>query len=60
MIFCIFIIYLFRYALEKYKTIILIGETGCGKTTQIPQYLFEAGWTDKGRCIACTQVFNLI
>uniref|UniRef100_A0A2N9FR51 RNA helicase n=1 Tax=Fagus sylvatica TaxID=28930 RepID=A0A2N9FR51_FAGSY len=26
-----------------------------GKTTQIPQYLKEAGWADGGRLIACTQ-----
>uniref|UniRef100_A0A6P7GSF6 Probable ATP-dependent RNA helicase DHX35 n=1 Tax=Diabrotica virgifera virgifera TaxID=50390 RepID=A0A6P7GSF6_DIAVI len=25
------------YLLEKYQTLILIGETGCGKSTQIPQ-----------------------
>lgn len=30
------------------KTLIIIGETGSGKTTQIPQYLHEAGFTDKG------------
>ncbi|XP_073986737.1 ATP-dependent RNA helicase DHX33 isoform X2 [Rhodnius prolixus] len=27
--------------IEKHKTIILIGETGSGKTTQIPQYIHE-------------------
>nr|CAH7724041.1 unnamed protein product [Callosobruchus chinensis] len=32
------------YALEKYQTLVLIGETGCGKSTQIPQYLIEAEW----------------
>ncbi|UZJ57261.1 hypothetical protein CBS101457_006581 [Exobasidium rhododendri] len=26
-------------------TVIILGETGSGKTTQIPQYLFEAGFT---------------
>jgi ATP-dependent RNA helicase DDX35 len=31
------------YALEKFRTIILIGETGCGKSTQIPRYLYDAG-----------------
>ncbi|XP_039761529.1 probable ATP-dependent RNA helicase DHX35 [Pararge aegeria] len=31
------------YLLEKYQTLILIGETGCGKSTQVPQYLYEIG-----------------
>jgi len=31
-----------------------VGETGSGKTTQIPQYLHEAGYTAKGK-VACTQ-----
>ena len=30
-------------ALEKYDTLVLVGETGSGKTTQLPQFLFEAG-----------------
>ncbi|CAN8022020.1 unnamed protein product [Ixodes persulcatus] len=34
--------------------IILIGETACGKTTQIPQYLHEAGFTKRG-AIGITQ-----
>lgn len=25
------------YLLEKYQSLILIGETGCGKSTQVPQ-----------------------
>jgi len=33
----------------------MVGQTGCGKTTQLPQYLFEAGWAADGRVIACTQ-----
>lgn len=41
-------------AIEKYQVMIIVGETGSGKTTQIPQYLHEAGYTAKGR-IACTQ-----
>ncbi|XP_045474537.1 probable ATP-dependent RNA helicase DHX35 [Harmonia axyridis] len=32
------------YLLEKYQTLILVGETGCGKSTQIPQYMMEAEW----------------
>ena len=43
------------YALEKYSTVVVTAETGSGKSTQLPQYLHEAGWTRGGRCIACTQ-----
>lgn len=32
----------------------MIGETGSGKTTQITQYLAEAGYTTRGK-IGCTQ-----
>lgn len=43
--------------LEYVKThniIIIEAETGSGKTTQIPQFLHEAGYTQKGM-IGCTQ-----
>ncbi|KAI5590949.1 hypothetical protein BDE02_04G045100 [Populus trichocarpa] len=43
------------YLVETHATTIVVGETGSGKTTQIPQYLKEAGWADGGRVIACTQ-----
>ena len=36
------------------QMLIVIGETGSGKTTQITQYLAEAGYTVKGK-IGCTQ-----
>jgi pre-mRNA-splicing factor ATP-dependent RNA helicase DHX16 len=33
----------------------LKGETGSGKTTQIPQYLYEDGYTKDKKKIGCTQ-----
>ena len=39
---------------EKNQIIIVEAETGSGKTTQIPQFLHEAGYTKKGM-IGCTQ-----
>ena len=44
----------FLRALQEHKVMVLVGETGSGKTTQIPQYLHEAGWSELG-CIGCTQ-----
>ncbi|CAC5417695.1 DHX35 [Mytilus coruscus] len=43
------------YLLEKYQTVVIVGETGCGKSTQIPQYLLESGWAEKGYLIGVTQ-----
>uniref|UniRef100_A0A914BWD0 RNA helicase n=1 Tax=Acrobeloides nanus TaxID=290746 RepID=A0A914BWD0_9BILA len=43
------------YLLEKYQTVIVVGETGSGKSTQVPQYLVEAGWAADGRMIGITQ-----
>ncbi|XP_027158941.1 probable pre-mRNA-splicing factor ATP-dependent RNA helicase DEAH9 isoform X3 [Coffea eugenioides] len=43
------------YLVETHATAIIVGETGSGKTTQIPQFLKEAGWAEGGRIIACTQ-----
>ncbi|XP_078431410.1 RNA helicase family protein [Wolffia australiana] len=52
-------VYKFRtailYLIENHATTIIVGETGSGKTTQVPQYLKEAGWAESGRVIACTQ-----
>ncbi len=32
-----------------------MGETGSGKTTQLPQYLYEDGYTNDGKKVGCTQ-----
>ncbi|XP_066907511.1 pre-mRNA-splicing factor ATP-dependent RNA helicase DHX16 isoform X1 [Halyomorpha halys] len=42
-------------AITDHQILIIEGETGSGKTTQIPQYLYQAGFTDDGKKIGCTQ-----
>ncbi|XP_059619306.1 pre-mRNA-splicing factor ATP-dependent RNA helicase DHX16 [Phlebotomus argentipes] len=42
-------------AIGEHQILIIEGETGSGKTTQIPQYLYEAGYTRDSRKIGCTQ-----
>ncbi|KAL3513087.1 hypothetical protein ACH5RR_025804 [Cinchona calisaya] len=41
-------------AINDHQVLVIVGETGSGKTTQIPQYLHEAGYTKRGK-IGCTQ-----
>ncbi|KAI3965131.1 hypothetical protein MKW92_039518 [Papaver armeniacum] len=41
-------------AIEEHQVLVIVGETGSGKTTQIPQYLHEAGFTKRGK-VGCTQ-----
>lgn len=42
-------------AIHDYQVLVIVGETGSGKTTQLPQYLYEAGFTKGGKKIGCTQ-----
>ncbi|XP_038688523.1 pre-mRNA-splicing factor ATP-dependent RNA helicase DEAH1 [Tripterygium wilfordii] len=41
-------------AVNDHQVLVIVGETGSGKTTQIPQYLHEAGYTKRGK-VGCTQ-----
>lgn len=38
-------------AIQSEKVVLIAGDTGCGKSTQIPQYLYEANF----QSICCTQ-----
>ncbi|KAF8208731.1 pre-mRNA splicing factor [Mycena galopus ATCC 62051] len=42
-------------AIKEHQILIVVAETGSGKTTQLPQYLHEAGFTAGGQKIGCTQ-----
>ena len=42
-------------ALKENQILIVVGETGSGKSTQISQYLLEEGFADNGKVIAVTQ-----
>eukprot|EP01071_Lankesteria_metandrocarpae_P015573 Lankesteria_metandrocarpae@DN9836_c0_g1_i1.p1 len=34
----------FLWALESHKVVIVVGETGSGKSTQLPQFIIDNGW----------------
>lgn len=44
----------FIEAIKANQLLVVVGETGSGKTTQLTQYLAEAGFANKG-VIGCTQ-----
>ena len=44
----------FLAAVKDHQVLVVVGETGSGKTTQLPQYLHEVGYTKLGK-IGCTQ-----
>ncbi|KDD73479.1 hypothetical protein H632_c2133p0, partial [Helicosporidium sp. ATCC 50920] len=41
-------------AVRENQIVVVVGETGSGKTTQMTQYLVESGLARRG-CVACTQ-----
>ena len=42
-------------AVKSSRCVVVTGETGCGKTTQLPQFLREAGFASEDSAIAVTQ-----
>ncbi|KAK3670182.1 DEAH-box ATP-dependent RNA helicase prp22 [Recurvomyces mirabilis] len=45
----------FLEAVRQYQLMIVVGDTGSGKTTQLTQYLAEDGYGNNGLMIGCTQ-----
>ena len=42
--------------ISEHGVVVLSGETGSGKTTQLPQFLYEAGYASQGRMIGKTWI----
>ena len=45
----------FEEVLKKHQVVVVEGNTGSGKTTQLPQALVNLGYSDDGLLVACTQ-----
>ncbi|XP_010499887.1 PREDICTED: ATP-dependent RNA helicase DEAH13-like isoform X1 [Camelina sativa] len=45
-------------AINHHPTVIISGQTGCGKTTQVPQFLYEAGFGSK-QCISRSGIIGI-
>jgi pre-mRNA-splicing factor ATP-dependent RNA helicase DHX38/PRP16 len=41
--------------IAAHQVVVVIGETGSGKTTQLAQYLLEEGYCSQGGMVGCTQ-----
>ncbi|KAK4290124.1 hypothetical protein Pmani_036961 [Petrolisthes manimaculis] len=42
-------------AIQDNTVTVIVGTTGSGKTTQLPQFLYEAGYTSDGKMIGITE-----
>jgi len=42
-------------AIAGHQVVVVVGETGSGKTTQLAQYLMEEGYCASGEMVGCTQ-----
>ncbi|XP_030462866.2 DExH-box ATP-dependent RNA helicase DExH6 isoform X1 [Syzygium oleosum] len=43
-------------SIDCHQVVLISGETGCGKTTQVPQFLLDSMWAKGEACkIVCTQ-----
>lgn len=42
------------YCIEKHDVTIVVGETGSGKSTKIPQFLAQAGYCKPGKMVGVT------
>lgn len=47
------------YALEKFRTIVIVGETGSGKSTQIPQVRILQAFRDESQ-VTRSSIFRLV
>jgi HrpA-like RNA helicase len=47
-------------AVRNENVVIIAGDTGCGKSTQVPQYLLGAGYRRIGKNIACLVAIILV
>ncbi|GJP43303.1 hypothetical protein CLOM_g2784 [Closterium sp. NIES-68] len=42
--------------ISAHQVVLIAGETGCGKTTQVPQFILDHEWAHGRRCrVLCTQ-----
>lgn len=50
----------FLGTLAKHQIVVVAAPPGSGKSTQIPQFVIEAGYASNGKQIACTQPRRLV